>query len=111
MFMQFLRDYQLDIMLVLIGIVGMLIFFTLISKALSGRRRLSMIGLETSVMLLLICDRLAYIYRGDVSTLGYWMVRVSNFMVFSMSLFTLFAFTVYLADLYMNEGGMTRMPA
>ena len=110
MLLEFLKNHQLSIMLILIGIVAMLIFFTLISKALTGKRRMSMIGLELSVMLLLISDRYAYIFRGDTSTLGYWMVRISNFLVFSLSLVTLWTFTVYLTDLYLNEGGMKKAP-
>ncbi len=110
MLIQFIKNYQLSIMLILIGIIGMLIFFTLISKALAGKRRITMIGLEFSVMLLLISDRFAYIFRGNTSTLGYWMVRISNFMVFSLSLVTLWSFTLYLMDLYLNEGGMDEVP-
>ncbi|MCR5672522.1 MAG: HD domain-containing protein [Lachnospiraceae bacterium] len=110
MFIEFLREHQLDIMLVLVGINGMLIFFTLISKALSGRRRLTMIGLELSVEILLISDRFAYIYRGDTSDVGYWMVRVSNFLVFTLSLITLWTFTIYVSDLYLNEGGLDKIP-
>ena len=110
MLIQFLQNRQLDIMLVLIGITGMLIFFTLISKALTGKRRMSMIGLELSVMLLLVSDRCAYMFRGDVSTLGYWMVRISNFLVFSLSLVTPWTFAIYLTDLYLNEGGMDKAP-
>ncbi len=97
-------------MLILIGIVGMLIFFTCISRSLSGKRKLSMLGLELSVFFLLIFDRFAYIYRGDLSVTGYYMVRISNFLVFALSITALWSFTVYLADLYMNEGGMTGVP-
>ena len=71
MLIQYLQELQLNIMLILIGIVGMLIFFTCISKSLSGKRKLSMLGLELSVFLLLISDRFAYIYRGDPSVTGY----------------------------------------
>lgn len=110
MILQYIQNHQLNIMLVLIGITGMLIFFTFISKALTGTRRLSMIGLELSVWLLLICDRFAYIYRGDTSTLGYWMVRICNFMVFTLSLTTLWTFTIYLSDLYLHEGGLDKVP-
>ena len=39
--------------------------------------------LEISAMFLLIADRRAYIFRGDTSALGWWMVRISNFLVFS----------------------------
>ena len=110
MLYKLIQDYQLSIMLVLIGITGMLIFFTLISKALTGKRRLCMIGLEISVMLLLISDRYAYMFRGNTSTLGYWMVRISNFLVFSLSIITLWTFTIYLSDLYLNEGGLKEVP-
>ena len=97
-------------MLILIGVVGMAIFFTCISKALTGKRKLSMLMLEISVFLLLISDRYAYIFRGDTSIAGYYMVRISNFLVFALSLSALWAFTVYLSDLYMNEGGMPEAP-
>lgn len=97
-------------MLILIGIVGMLIFFTCISSSLSGKRKLCMSGVELSVFFLLIFDRFAYIYRGDTSVTGYYMVRISNFLVFALSITALWSFTVYLTDLYMNEGGMTEVP-
>ena len=42
--------------------------------------------LELSAMFLLIADRRAYIYRGDPSTKGWWMVRISNFLVFFLTL-------------------------
>ena len=42
--------------------------------------------MELSAMFLLIADRRAYIYRGDVSTLGWWMVRISNFLAFFLLL-------------------------
>ena len=35
--------------------------------------------------ILLFNDALAYIFRGCVGSLGYYMVRISNFMVFILS--------------------------
>ena len=80
--MEFLRQHQLNIMLILTGICGVLGFLALLTSTLSTKRKHALVSIELSAMLLLICDRFAYIYRGDVSTLGFWMVRGCNFLVF-----------------------------
>ncbi len=66
--------------------------------------------IELSAVLLLVFDRYAYIYRGNESDVGYWMVRISNFMIFFMHTFLGFAFSLYLMDLYTNEGGLEKLP-
>ena len=55
-------------------------------------------------------DRLAYIYRGNESSLGWWMVRISNFCVYFFSLCIILTYNVYLMDLYIHEGGLKRVP-
>jgi signal transduction histidine kinase/CheY-like chemotaxis protein len=69
-----------------------------------------MVLMQTEAMFLLLFDRLAYIYRGNTSDLGYYMVRVSNFFVYLLSLMLVHAFNLYLMDLYKNEGGLKRIP-
>ncbi len=66
--------------------------------------------MELFAAMLLIMDRLAYIYRGDVSDLGFWMVRISNFSVYFFSLCIMHAFNLYLIDLLTNEGGLEKVP-
>ena len=66
--------------------------------------------LEVTAMLLLIFDRYAYLYRGDLSFIGYWMVRVSNFCVYFFELLLGHCMTVYLSDLFLNEGKLTYRP-
>ena len=66
--------------------------------------------MEISAMLLLLFDRYSYIFRGDVSRLGYYMVRISNGMVYFLSLLIPFLVTKYLADLYINEAKFERVP-
>ncbi|MCR5107306.1 MAG: histidine kinase [Lachnospiraceae bacterium] len=44
-----------------------------------------MLALLFSNAIILISDVCAWIFRGDTSTLGYYMVRISNFMVFLFS--------------------------
>lgn len=108
--MNFLIAHQLDIMLFMSGICGILAVLAMMTKSLSHRRRRIITQLEFAAMLLLISDRQAYIYRGDTSALGFWMVRISNFLVYFLILFLTHSIMLYLFDLFRNEGKMTVMP-
>ena len=108
--MEFLRQHQLNIMLILIGICGILAFLVVVSKTLSPKRKNALLSLELSAMLLLTCDRFAYIFRGDMSSLGFWMVRICNFCVYLFSITVIHSFNSYLIDLFINEGKLTRIP-
>ena len=107
---EFIKAHQLNIMLFMSGICCILTLLTFITGSLSHKRRLILGLLELSAMLLLLCDRFAYIYRGDISTMGYWMVRICNFMVYFCSLIIPYVLTFYLCDLYSNEGGLEKLP-
>ena len=108
--MEVLRQYQGDLMLVLSGICGIITLFVYMTKPISQNRKATLMLLELSAMFLLISDRRAYIYRGDVSTLGWWMVRISNFLVFLLTLVVIYGFNLYLIDLFTHEGGLEQMP-
>lgn len=108
--MEFLKNHQLNIMLILCGICFALAVLTLLTKALSRKRKSILLFMETSALMLLVFDRFSYIYKGDVSGLGSVMVRVGNFMVFFMSLLIPFFVTLYLIDLYLNEGKLRAVP-
>ena len=84
--MEFLRLHQQNIMLFLSGICFILAILSFLTNTLNKRRRRALVILEFVASLLLIMDRFAYQYRGNVSTLGYWMVRISNFAVFFLSI-------------------------
>ena len=92
------------------GVCAILAVLALITKSQSPKRKHIMASIEASAMLLLIADRYSYIYRGDMSQLGYWMVRVSNFLVFFMTLCISFGLTLYMEDLYTRTGGLRRPP-
>ncbi len=108
--MAFLKTYQTNIMLFLSGICGILAFLAMQTKTLSPRRRRVLALLELSAMLLLISDYNAYAFRGDSSQMGYWMVRVSNFLVYFLKLYLCHAVTLYLYDLYENDAKLEKMP-
>ena len=106
----FLREVQLSVMLFLSGGCAVLAILTSQTKILTSRRRLALEYMEITAMLLLISDRLAYAYRGDVSNVGYVIVRVCNFLVYLLSLMLAHSFNLYLMDLYRNEGKLKNMP-
>ncbi|MBR3430542.1 MAG: hypothetical protein IKG87_10620 [Clostridia bacterium] len=83
-------------MLVLGGICGIIALFVCMTDTMSRKREKILITLELSAMFLLIADRRAYIYRGDPSTLAWWMVRISNFLVFFLTLLVIYCFNMYL---------------
>ncbi len=108
--MNFLREIQLSVMLFLSGACGVLILLTSFTKTMSASRRRALVYMQVVSMLLLLFDREAYIYRGDVSELGYWMVRISNFAVFLLSLCGTHSFNLYLIDLYKGKDKLNRIP-
>ena len=107
---EFIRSVQLDAMLFLSGVCAVLLPMTWMTKTLSRRRKTYLSLLDGAATLLLVFDRCAYLYRGDPGNLGFWMVRISNFMVFALELSLLHFFNLYLWDLLRNEGGLKKRP-
>ena len=107
---EFIFEHQLNIMLALCAICGMMAILLLITRFLSRRRKWILIGMELVATLLLGFDRAAYIYRGDLSSKGYIMVRLSNMMVFFLTSAIVLAFNLYLADLLVGDGKLRTLP-
>ena len=108
--LEFLKTHQLNAMLFMSGICFVLAILTLMTKSLSPKRKRILALLEIAAMTLLLSDRYAYLYRGDSSQLGFWMVRISNFLVYFMTLYISHVLTLYLIDLFGNEGKLPKIP-
>ncbi|MCR5008277.1 MAG: HD domain-containing protein [Oribacterium sp.] len=106
----FIVAHQLNMMLVMGSICGMIALFSYISKAVTRRRKVAMIGMEISAMVLLFSDICAYIYRGQLSEFAMIMTRVSNFLVYSMIIGVEFFVNMFIEDLCVNEGGDDKVP-
>ena len=104
--MEMLQKYQLDLMLALCGIGVALAILVLLSKALSRRRRLVIVIIELSATMLLFFDRLTYLYDGDPSSRGVTIARVSNFLVFVLTQFIVFAFIHYVMNIIREDREM-----
>ena len=108
--MEFLSAHQLNIMLFMSGICGVLAFLSCISRALAPKRRRILTLLEAAAMFLLLADWYAYRFRGEPGQTGFWMVRISNFLVFFLALFMIHEITLYLSDLFLNDAKFARVP-
>ena len=108
--MELLKSIQPDIMLVLSGICGMIVLFVYLTDTISKTRKISLMLMELSAMFLMIADRQAYLWRGNTSSMGWWMVRISNFLVFLLTLLVLYGFNMYLNDLFTHDGRLADTP-
>lgn len=98
--MTWLIQSQLNIMLFLSGVCGILACSTLVIKSLPKRQKNILALMEVSAMVLLIFDRFAYLYRGNTTEFGFIMVRVSNGLVYFLQIFIPFLVTQYLKEMY-----------
>ena len=107
---ELLKEYQLNIMLILIGVCAIASVFVYTSKALAPKKKMALVLMEVYSVILLTFDRFAYIYHGNESELGYYMVRITNFMVFFMMLMLIHAFNLYLSDLLLTDCELKKAP-
>ena len=107
---EFIQKHQLEMMQALSGICGVSTVLLLVTRALSVRRRVILILMQLTAMFLLVFDRFAYIYAGDLSRQGYIMVRLSNLIVFFLTPAVVLVFDLYLMDLLTDEGGLPEPP-
>lgn len=75
--------------------------FSFIIKYKQRLRKHAMLIIEFSTFVLLIADMLERIYRGDVSSTGFWVARICNFLLF---------FLIYVELLGMNLFIRTFLP-
>ena len=96
---ELIRNHQMNIMLVLCTASAVMAFLLIITRFLPKRRKRILISMEVIATLLLGFDRLSYMYAGNTGSLAYFMVRLSNFIVFFLTSGIVFCFNFYLADL------------
>lgn len=88
-------------------IAALCLFFT--RRVLPGKNKLLMY-MELSTALLLFMDALAWAYRGYPGKVGYYMVRISNFIVFLDSDWILFLFHSYVCWHIFGEESAEKKP-
>lgn len=106
----FIRNHQMNIMLCLCAVCVTMAVLLFITRFLPKRRKWILIAMEILATLLLAFDRLAYIYSGKLTTSGYVLVRLSNFMVFFLTSGIVFNFNLYIIDLLTSEVKLQAVP-
>lgn len=101
-----LKNVQLDLMLVICGILGAVAFFLALSKSIDKERKLYLILANLCSVLLMISDRAAYSFRGNTGLAASVIVRISNFLTFGMILMILWAFNNYFQDICREAPGI-----
>ncbi len=107
---ELIRTYQLNIMLGLGSMCAITALFAALMGNESKSKRLSLMLMEIYASLLLFADRFAYIYRGNTGTAGYYMVRISNFLVYLLTLGIIRAFNLYMANVLKSSGKIDLPP-
>ena len=77
--------------------------FLLSGHKFKNNSRRTLILLQIITGFLLIFDALAYIFRGNSSPAGLYMVRISNFMVFTLNYVTAFFFCFYSVEFIKSD--------
>ncbi len=107
---EFFQNHQLELMQTFSGICAISAVMLLVTKALTKKRRAILILMQLTAMLLLIFDREAYVFAGDMSRMGYIMVRLANLVVFFLTPAVVLVFDLYIMDLLTDEGGLAEAP-
>ena len=107
---ELMRANQLNIMLLLCGACVILALLLAITRFLTKQRKAILILMELFAFFLLWFDRLAYIYAGDPSQIGFVMVRISNFAVFFLTSCIVFGLNLYIKYILRNDLKLEVLP-
>ena len=77
--------------------------FLLSGHKFRNNSRRTLILLQFITAFLLFCDALAYIFRGSTYGVGFYIVRISNFLVFALNYFSTFFFCFYCAEFIKSD--------
>lgn len=75
-----------------------------LSNNFDSKKRKWLLFIQFFTALLLFNDALAYMFRGHPGTVGFYMVRISNFLVFALNDVILFFFHVYVCSYLFADG-------
>ncbi len=77
----------------------------LVTLKFDKKQGVLVMGMLLTNAVLNVFEALAYFYRGDVSEVAYWMVRISNFIVFFSNIVLLFLISEFQCHIVKKNGG------
>ncbi|MCQ2585957.1 MAG: EAL domain-containing protein [Treponema sp.] len=109
--MKNLGDIQLFLLFLGATICGLIFLFSSIVHYQSAIRKKSLLHLELVTALLLYSDFLSYIFQNEPGRVAYWVIRISNFMLFFLLYVELLGLNLYLRTFVFEtkKGGAFRV--
>jgi len=106
----FLLNYQNEIMFGC-GIVNLILaFFIIVIKFHSIKKQIALLKIQLSTAVLTIGVSLTFHFDGNMSTAGFWVVRIANCAVYVALLCCLIFVCDYNVALFMESGKFERLP-
>lgn len=94
----------------LIEVCIVLIIFINITDTISKKRKMLLSIVALAAMFLIIADTSSDLYNAATTVSGGYIVRIAKFLAYGLNLVIIFAFTQYLKDLLLEEGGLKKTP-
>lgn len=107
---KYFKDYQVYILILMGVICAALSIFSLLVTFQSIKKKKILIRIEAGTAIMLFANALTFIYTGDNTETGYWMARISNFLIYTMNCAVLFFFNEYITNLFMESGKFHVLP-
>ena len=108
--LNFLSQYQLNLMLIMEGICGIIAFLVIFTHNLCPARKVSIFFLEVSSFFLILSNRLGILYIGQSGGLAWWLSRGGKFGSYIFALAVVYSFNAFLCDLIKHEGKAEKNP-
>lgn len=108
--LELLKNNQVSILFGCGLVCIVLAFFAMVINFHSIRKKQALIKSEFGVAVLVIADAINYIFMGDTSRLGIWMERISNFLIFALTIGIIYFLNGYITPLFMETGKFTKLP-
>ena len=101
-----IRTQQLDIMLSLGSMTAIIAFFIAMT-GMNTRKKKALFLMEASATFLLLSARFCWIYNDHPGTFASWMSRINNFLDYFGIVAVLFAFNMYLKEMFAEAEGVS----
>ena len=108
--MNFIREYQSDIMLVISSICFVIFGFLLITNHISKEKKRALLFFVLSTAFLLLFDRYAYTFRNQSTDIAYILAPLFKYLVFFNILNVVYGFGEFIKCMYIENHPNKKIP-
>ena len=108
--MNFIRAHQLNILLILSSICFVILIFLLMTNYLTKEKKKALLFFVFSTAVLLLTDRLSYIYRDQTTPKAFILARLFKYLTFFNVLNVVYGFNEYIKCIYKENHNSNKIP-